>query len=148
MGLYPPNDSQIERFTEGMRVNVQDSFFLPFKVRDVEEINEQLGSAPLPQNFTAKAIYLRSNNDTSDEVSTTGCRYIESTIKQRSKDPTVWAKYDAWRAEIADSLEASLGVTSQEEELADFDAYKAFADTAVAEYFEGVMEEGSFFTDA
>ena len=80
MGLYPPNDSSIEPFTSGMRVNVQDSFFLPFNVRDVEEINEQLGSAPVPENFTAKAIYLYQNPDINDDVSTLGCKYVESTI--------------------------------------------------------------------
>ena len=85
------------------------------------------------------AIYNYQNPDLNDEVSTKGCKYIESVIKARSKDPSVWARYDNWREAVASALETSLGVTAEEEDNADFDAYKAFADTAVAEYFEGVL---------
>ena len=148
MGLYPPGQqSGAEPLTSGMAKNIRQEWTTPFKVRDAEKINDQLGFAALPNEFTAKPILLYLNPDLNDDASTNGCQWINDVGKARANDQSIWRKYDLWRAEIDKPLQESLGLSPDEEAVKDFHTYQTYTDTAVAENFEGIFKEKTFYTD-
>ena len=100
MGLYPPGVSGAEPLTRGMAKNIRNPKFTPFKVRDADKINDQLGFAALPHEFAAVPILLFMNEDLHDDASTKGCPYINADGVARENDPAIWAKYDQWRLDI------------------------------------------------
>ena len=67
---------------------------LPFNVRDVESINHELGDMALPNGFVQVPETVFNNYDIHDDVSTDGCQYINAVGDARSKDETIWKKYD------------------------------------------------------
>ena len=62
LGLYPPKEGGAERLSKGMVKNLEKGVGLPpFKVREVEKINTDLGFAALPDDFTAVPILTYMN---------------------------------------------------------------------------------------
>ena len=78
MGLYPPNVNvtKANLLSEDMSESIKNATLTPFNVRDADSINDELGVAALPNNFTAVPIYTFLNPDLNDDASTNGCPYI------------------------------------------------------------------------
>ena len=104
LGLYPPGEGGAEPLTKGMERNIRNPKLTPFNVRDADKINDQLGFAALPNDFTAVPILLYLNVDLSDDASTNGCPYINEAGTARENDAHIWEKYDSWREEINEPL--------------------------------------------
>ena len=72
MGLYPPESA--ERLTIGMVTNLRAGIGLPpFKVRDVDEINTDLGLWPVSNGFAAVDVKIFGDQD---GVDSTSCKWI------------------------------------------------------------------------
>ena len=99
-GLYPAGQSGAEKLTHGMVRNIKTPAMTPFKVRDAAKINDQLGFAALPGDFTSMPILLFMNPDLNDDASTSGCPYINDVGIARETESKLWVKYDSWKQEI------------------------------------------------
>ena len=92
MGLYPPGHGNhltkpmIDAVTNGVAQP-------PFKVRDSQKINTELGSDALPYGFAAVPISVFNNDDIHDDVSYDGCPFIEDEKNARIDDDAVFADY-------------------------------------------------------
>lgn len=117
-----------------------------FKVRNMTEINTELGASALPNDFCAIPVFLYLNPTTNDDASTYGCPFINEVGDDRAADPSVWTKYDGWRREVTEPIHESLNVTLEEEKNDDFHSFQILTDTAVAENFEGIINETDYFT--
>ena len=111
MGLYPPGQSGAERMTSGMVESIKDPRLTPFKVRDADKINDQLGFAALPEDFTAMPILLYMNDDINDDASDDGCPYIYQVSGARASTASLWTKYDSWKDQIKQPIHESIGAT-------------------------------------
>ena len=77
-----------------MQENLRNNVAMPpFAVRNGEKINSELGDLPLPNGYVQVDIKVFNNHDINDDVSTDGCKYINSVRDLRENDPSIWAKY-------------------------------------------------------
>ena len=111
MGLYPPEQNLSEKITPAMQENLRNNVAMPpFAVRNGEKINSELGDLPLPNGYVQVDIKVFNNHDINDDVSTDGCKYINSVRDLRENDPSIWAKYKWMQQDTEGPIEVALNV--------------------------------------
>jgi len=120
---------------------------MPFKVRDAQQINTDLGFLALPNDFTALPITVFSNYDVHDDTGASGCHYVDDVAHKLKHDPATWTIFDPQREEITPAIEASLGLTDEYVRSLDFGGFKDLTDTDIARDFQHTFDHADFFTD-
>lgn len=88
-----------------------------------------------------------NDNNINDDVSTSGCPYINNVGDAREQDTEIWAKYDWMKRETQGPLEEAFEVDQEYVDSLDFHHYQYMTDTAVALDFEGQLDHEDYFTE-
>ena len=87
MGMYPPNpkfgaepltQAHVDNFDTGKAAP-------PFKVRDYDIINDDLGFSAVPNDYVTEPIWVRMGYDVHDDIRSHGCHYIKAENRDRAK---------------------------------------------------------------
>jgi len=104
----------------------------PFNVRNEQAINDEMGYAALPSNFTALPLVTFSNRDIWDDCGFSGCKYAAETNDARKNDPAVYANFTDISEAAKPGTQAYLNLTSTEIDQANFIQMNTYTDTARA----------------
>lgn len=145
MGLYPPGRG--EQLTS-MQESVISGFSAPpFKVRNADMINSELGADALPNRFEAIPISVFNNADIHDDVSYDGCPYINTVEDSRIDSEEVFGEYDWMIAGTRDPIKEMYDLDDEYIDSLNYHHYERLTDTAVALDFEGYPEHENYFSD-
>lgn len=147
MGLYPPGSG--DTLTHAMQdsVNLGGPALPPFKVRDLAEINDQLGEDALPGRPIAVPIFVFNNDDIHDDASYDGCPFIEDVESARINDDEVFAPFDWMMDGARGPIQEMYNLTDDYMDSLNFHHFETLTDEAVAVDFEGWPEHSTFFSD-
>lgn len=109
MGMYPPTAGEATNVDLANDLNMAHSD-LPFVVRNIEEISNQLGDYPLPHGFTAIP-QMNSNGEVS--FFTERCPFAQRSINEAMSDPETFSEYGEFIDEIRSMLGALLPLTEE-----------------------------------
>ena len=149
MGMYPPGP---DCGAEQLKQEHIDSFTTgkarpPFKVRDYDVINEDLGFSALPNDFVTEPIWVRMGYDIHDDIRTHGCHFIKSSNRDRLKDTDMWLAYQPMKDATKEAFAKALNYSVEYIDKMSFLRYCTHADTIVAADYEGSLNHEDFFNE-
>ena len=100
----------------------------PFSVRNAQAINKDLGKDALPNEFTAIPLYGYMNASPFDDVSYTGCNYVEEAHHIRGGDSNTFKDYDYLMNDVRAPTATALNLTQEEADSADFNKMYDYTD--------------------
>ena len=65
----------------------------PFKIRDADRLNREMGRHALPHSYVQVPIHVFNNDDIHDDVSADGCPFIGEVENSRVDSEEVFGKY-------------------------------------------------------
>ena len=132
--------AQVDSFTERKAAP-------PFKVRDYDLINENIGFSPLPNDFVSEPIWVRMGYDTHDDIRTHGCHFVKADNRDRVKKHDLWSPYMVMKDSTSKGFMEAFGFTPQRIHKMSFLEYCTHADTLVAADYEGSLSYQDYFTE-
>ena len=85
LGMFPPMNSTKEALTEDQITALQDGgrSAPPFGIRNVSQIETDLGNLALPYGYTQVPIYNKNNQPLDDDLDMGGCTYVHDVDSHR-----------------------------------------------------------------